>query len=263
MPGLSGQGRIVLFPRLASGARGVGAWMGNALTARLNLSEDVVRRNESFSGARNPLRRLSRNRQATLTLVGDEFTRANMATFFKGLNTTVAAGTAVTNEVLNGGGSGAPAVGQIYTLGGANGARNVSAVVVRDSTGTPKVLVAGTNYRLNALTGTIEILDITTGGPYVLPLRADYTPGAHSLTSLASAANVEVYVTAELINTDPDAAANSALAFELYRVSFNIAEALDMINDEFAEFSITGDVLLDATKPAAGALGQLGAMIST
>jgi hypothetical protein len=263
MPGFSGQGRITLFPRLAGGARGRGAWMGNAITARLNASEDVVRRNESFSGARNPLRRISRNRQATLTLVGDEFTRQNMATFFKGLNTAVAAGAAVTNEVLNGGGSGAPAVGEIYTLGGLNGARAVTGVVVRDSTGTPKVLVAGTNYRLNALTGTIEILDVTTGGPYVLPLRADYTPGVHNITSLFNAPNVEVYVLAELINTDPEAAANSALGFELYRVSFNIAEALDMINDEFAEFSITGDVLIDATKPASGALGQLGAMIST
>ena len=79
--------------------------------------------------------------------------------------------------------------------------RNLSAVVIKDSTGTPKTLVANTNYKLNAKAGHIELLDITTGGPYVQPFKIDYTPGASTEVGLFTAGSMEYFFRFEGLNT--------------------------------------------------------------
>ena len=62
-----------------------------------------------------------------------------------------------------------------------------SSVVIKDSTpGTPKTLAPGVNYQLRdgGIFGSLDVLDVTTGGPFVAPFKADYAYGAHTRATL-------------------------------------------------------------------------------
>jgi hypothetical protein len=59
--------------------------------------------------------------------------------------------------------------GSLYLLA----KQNVSSVVVKDASGTPKTLPVA-QYSLNAKHGSLVINDKTTGGPYVEPFKVDY-----------------------------------------------------------------------------------------
>ncbi|MFO1417238.1 MAG: hypothetical protein U1E83_01075 [Methylotetracoccus sp.] len=60
-----------------------------------------------------------------------------------------------------------------------------TSLVIKDSSGTPKTLVAGTNYVVsNWRLGEVQFTDLTTGGPFVGPLTANFDYGSlqHKIT---------------------------------------------------------------------------------
>lgn len=249
MSGFSGQGKVWVGARTVGGNAAALLWLGNHLSLNLAMTEDTIERNESFSGQRLPLRRATRAKQATLTLAGDEWNADNLAAWLQATKTIVAAGAAVTNE-------NAPTgleVGNLVVLNG----QNVSAFSLVDSTGSPKTLVNGVNYRLNAQSGSYEILDLTTGAPYVQPLRANYTPGQRTVIAPFNSGQVEQWLRFEGVNTDD----NSYVTADFYRCRFSPVQQLPLIGDEFATFEREGSVLVDTTKPSGGTLGQFGRII--
>lgn len=48
---------------------------------------------------------------------------------------------------------------------------------------------------------------------------------------------------------------------DLYRVAINPAKDLSVIGTDLMKFELSGQVLADLTKPAAGALGQFGRIV--
>lgn len=48
---------------------------------------------------------------------------------------------------------------------------------------------------------------------------------------------------------------------DLYRVAINPAKDLSVIGTELMKFELSGQVLADLTKPAAGSLGQFGRIV--
>jgi hypothetical protein len=248
MPGFSGQGKVWIG-NVVGGVPQPLVWMGNALSLSVALTEDVLERNESFSGSRLPLCRTTRAKQATVNLSGDEWNVDNLTRLLQATKTTVAAGAAVVGELAPPG----VTVGSLVVLGG----QNVTAVAVQDSTGAPKTLVANTNYRLHAKTGAIEFIDLTVGGPYVQQVKTNYTPGARDVVALFNSGNPEQWIRFEGINTDD----NTEVLVDLYRVRLSPTRELPLILDEYATFEQEGSVLVDTTKPAGGTLGQFGRLV--
>jgi hypothetical protein len=243
MPGFSGQGKVRVGTRLVTGLPGPSRWLGNASVFRLAQNEDTVERKESYTGNRLPNRRMTRGRGGELTITFDEYSKESMAWALLGATTALAGAGAVTNWVAPTG----FVVGDTIILPD----KNVSAVTVTDSTGSPKTLPSG-QYTLDAFAGTIELNDITTGGPYVQPFKVSYTAGAVNVIGGFKLLAPEVYVRLDGINTDD----NSRVIVDVFRARLSPARQVDFISDDFADFELVGATLADLTRSTSSAGGQ-------
>lgn len=244
MPGFSGQGIVSLAPRLASGQPGVFRDFGNASVFKISQQVQTVERQESRSGGRLPLRRLTKSTGGTLQIVGDEFNKDNFALAVLGVATAVVASDPVAGYVLP-----SPlAVGDTVILP----AKAVTAVAIKDSTGAPKTLPVG-GYELDGFSATIKIKDLTAGGPYTQPFKVDFTPGAASVIGAFKNTTAEFYVRLDGVNTDN---ANKRGICDVFRVRINPAKALDLISNDFLDFDLECAMLADLTRSAAAADGQ-------
>ena len=132
-----------------------------------------------------------------------------------------------------------------------------STSAVSRASGTPKTLPAA-QYSLNAKHGSLVINDKTTGGPYVEPFKVDYAYGTAQSTALFTQPLPERWVRFEGLNI---ADSNREVVIDLYRVAINPAKELSVITDELLKFELSGQVLADTLKPAAGDLGQFGRIV--
>lgn len=179
-----------------------------------------------------------------------DINKANARLMFSARVTEVAASTA-TAEVIS---AALPAVGDILTL-----RRGLAtSVVIKDSTGSPKSLVAGVNYNLRdgGIFGSLDIVDITTGGPFVGPLKADYSYGAQSRATLLSAADEEYVLRFEGVSK----ANNARYLYEFWRAKFGQADKTDLISADVAKPKVTISLLADTSKTEDGEFGQFGRM---
>jgi len=247
-----GQGKVWMGTRDANGNPQNLRWVGNCPEAKVGLELTTIEHKESWSGQNLTDARMDTEKKASLSLTLESIQKENLQLCFRATIATVAAGGAITGEVL-GGGVSTLAVGDLLRFT----KRAATAVTIKDSTGTPKTLVAGTNYRLNATAGAIEILDLTTGGPFVGPLKADYTPGATTEMGLFTQGSVPYYFFIEGLNT---ADSNNPVLIDLYKVLIDPAKQLDLITDDYAKFPIEGSVLMDDLRPSNATLGQFGAV---
>lgn len=246
MPGFSGQGKVLVGKRNTDGSPGLLRWVGNASVFKIAFTQDTVERHESYTGSRTPNRRLTKQNKAALTLTWDEFNPDNMALGLLGDVTAVAAGSAVTGWVTP---ESDAIVGSIIALP----SKNVSAVAIKDSTPTtPLVLTAGVNYELDGPAGTFELLDITTGGPFIQPFKVDYTPGALKMVGAFKYATQELFVRFDGINTDD----GSRCIVDLFRTRFSPIKNRDLISDDYNDFELDGTLLSDPTRLATSAEGQ-------
>jgi hypothetical protein len=243
MPGFSGQGKVLIGSRLITGLPGPLRWIGNASVFRLAQNEDTVERKESYTGNRLPNRRMTRGRGGELTIIFDEWSKEGAAWALLGANTAVSAPGAVSNWVAPTG----YVVGDTIALPD----KNVSAVTVIDSTGSPKTLPSG-QYTLDAFAGTITLNDITTGGAYVQPFKVSYTAGAVNVIGGFKLLAPEVYVRLDGINTDD----NSRVIVDVFRSRLSPARQVDFISDDFADFELVGATLADLTRSSSSAGGQ-------
>lgn len=145
-----------------------------------------------------------------------------------------------------------PAVGDILRLPYGN----LSAVVITDSSAVPKTLVAGTNYRLDADYGDVEVLDITTGAPFVAPLKAAASYGAQTNITLMSTDQKEYWLRYKGVNPD-----GAKVLVELYRWKPAPGEMLKLISGEVTVSTLKGKVMADATKAYDTELGQFGRVV--
>ena len=247
-----GQGKVWLATRDSNGKPQNARWIGNCPELKIALELTTLEHKESFSGQNLTDARMDVEKKATCSFTLESIQKENLALAFRGSVVDVSAGSAVTNEVL-GAGVTTLALNDLLRLG----KRNVSAVTIKDSSGSPKTLVAGTNYRLNAKAGAIEILDLTTGGPFVGPLKADYTPGATKEVGLFTVGSTPYYLFFEGLNT---ADSNEPVLVDLFKVQIDPSKQFDLITDEYAKFPIEGSALMDSARPSSAALGQFGAV---
>lgn len=246
MPGFSGQGIVTIAKRQANGLPGAFRDIGNASIFELGLTEETVERNESRTGSRLPYRKLTKGQAGSLKIVFDEHNIANFALVTRGVvTTTTVAGTPVTGYVLP------PALvaGDIVIVP----AKNITAVAIKDSTPTTPKTLPPAGYTVDAFSGAITLLDVATGGAYVQPFKADFTPGATTVSgAFKGATNDEYYVRLTGINTDT----NSRGVHDIFRVRIPPAKALALISNDFLDFELDSSVLADLTRLATDPEGQ-------
>ncbi len=170
-----------------------------------------------------------------LSIEVDNFDKKAYELYTSGTLTSKSSVTPVTGKTLAGGTT--LAVGDRFDLG----AMNVSAVTIKDSTGTPKTLTANTNYKLDAETGIITIVDITTGGPFVGPLKADFTPGLYDEIKGMTTTGGYYALLFEGLNQ----ATNKKEKRTIGKVTLPPASEIPFISEEAAKVSIEGTALKD------------------
>jgi len=244
----SGQGRVFIGKRDSNGNADGLQFVGNVPELRVSPSVETIEHQEAQTGQRLTDLQILRSTSAEFTCTLEELLAANLALALYGQTVNVTPGT-VTGERL----PSPVTLGSLYPLA----KQNVSAVVVRDSSPTPRVLPAA-QYNLNAKHGSLSINDVTAGGPFVQPFTIDYAYGAAQSTSMFTQPLPERWVRFEGLNT---ANGNREVVIDLYRVAINPTRELSLISDELMRFELSGRVLADLSKPAGGDLGQFGRMV--
>lgn len=249
----NGQGKIYLGQRDSSGNPLVMKYVGNAPDFKFALEEEIFEHKESYSGNRLTDVRLTTELKASTSMLLEQLDADNLNFLLYG-TTAAQAVSAVTNEAIQG--STSVAVGDIYLLD----SMNIAALAIKDSTGSPKTLTLNTNYTADLKTGQIEIIELTTGGPFTGPLTADYTrASATNITKLFGQSAVEYWVRFAGKNTA--VSGSPEVIVDLYRVRLSPAAEMALINDEIAQFQLEGSVLADDTKTQAGVFGQFGRIV--
>lgn len=85
------------------------------------------------------------------------------------------------------------------------------------------------------------------------PFKADFTPGAYDVVGAFKAPNAEYYVRLDGINTDD---ANRRGITDVFRVRFSPTQALDLISNDYLDFSFEATMLYDQTRQATDPEGQ-------
>ena len=250
MPYFRGQGKLLAGLRDTATSYPLNLrWVGNCPELKVAFETTKLEHKESYSGNNLTDVQIITEKKASFSCVLEEFNKDNLALLFNGTATDLSGTTPVTNYPLLG--SSTPAVGQFFMLP----RRNLSAVTIKDSTGSPKTLVAGTNYKLYAKEGMIEILDVTTGGAFTGPLRADFTPAASSEVAMFNATAQDMWFRFLGLNMSNN---GLPVVVDLFKVQLDPSKEFSLIGDEIAKFPLEGSVLMDALRPSNDTLGQFG-----
>ncbi len=134
--------------------------------------------------------------------------------------------------------------------------QNVSGVSVTDSSGSPKTLPPS-QYELDPMGGTIKLLDITTGAPYVQPFLTDYTPGAIKVLGAFKAPDQDF----TLHFNGTNAYDSSRVIVEVFKFRFAPEGELALIETEFGTYQLNGSIQLDETKASDAVGGQFYKLI--
>lgn len=244
--GFSGVGKVGAFTRTALGAKGLGYMLGNCPKFEVGATPNAVERNSSMEPTRSPLRRMTQSTALAVTLATDEFNKKNVALVTQGRVDEVVADavTTITKTCPTG-----AVVGSVL----ATDDLNITDVVVEDSTGSPKTLTLNVNYTLDAFSGQVELIDLTTGGVFVQPFKVKYKKGAVSVVAGLAVGSQELWLSAALTNVDDLARSH----VDVYRVRLDPASVIAYINSDYSDFELKGTALVDTTKTAAGVGGQI------
>jgi hypothetical protein len=240
------QGRVFLGKRDALGNPIEVRSPGNVAELKLSLKTDVLEHYESQTGQRTLDHRMVKQKSATVNLTIEEFTKDNLALALYG-NHTLTSGSTVTDEPL----TNPVTIGDRYFLAHPK----VSALVVKDSAGTPATLVDGTNYTVDLDFGALQFLNVAG---FTQPFKASYAFGAITEIGIFTQPLPERFLRLEGLNT---AQGNAKVLVELYRVAFDPLKEISFISDEYNKFEMEGSLLADATKPFDAVLGQFGRIV--
>ncbi|HEX7113198.1 MAG TPA: hypothetical protein VF216_12200 [Mizugakiibacter sp.] len=243
MKDFSFNGKVYIGTRLASGKPGVLRWVDDASQLQIKLTTDNEERQESYSGNRLTSVRLQKAKKAEFSLTLNAFSKLNLALALYATPVDVTSGT-VASEALPTG----LVAGDIVALDH----RDISALVIKDSAGTPATLVKDTDYSEESLPGgLVKIINV---GTYVQPFTAAYSYAAGVRVPMFTSTIPEQYIVLDGINTVD----GSRARVELFRGVFDPASQLDMITDALSSLQLNGSVLYDSVNAADANMGGFG-----
>lgn len=239
------QGEFSLH-EIVNGQPGAGRMIGECSSAEYSATPTVEKFKENTSGARGVDLVIDQGTEGTLTLTLHKVNTAQLELLLGG--ESFAQDTdAVADALL----VTTPEAGQRLLLG----AFDVASVVIKDSTPTtPKTLTADVNYTVDPKSGSLDIIDLTTGGPFVGPLTKSFTPGAVTYVKMLTDTQREWWGRFNGINT---LGTKPRMVYEWYRLQTSPA-SMQLINESRGEVVLTGTVLSDTTKSVDDEFGLFG-----
>lgn len=245
---LLGQGKIYTANLLPNGRPGSLRWMLDCSKCNATFKFETVKLKESFSGLRTTRKSIVVGREGSLEIVAREADPANLALALSGVSTSLDDGT-VTGEAFCAEWVKDGRFALTYPA--------VSDVQVSDSAQV-SVILPEERYTVDPDFGTITLHGDL--GALVLPLKASYKHEALESTSMMSAIQKPIFIRYEGINLGND---GTPIVVEFYKVAFEPLKDLALIGDKEAEFSLSGDVLLDTSRPLSTEMGQFGRFLRT
>jgi hypothetical protein len=146
-------------------------------------------------------------------------------------------------------------VGQTVRIPG--GKKNLSSLVLTDSTGSPVTLTLNTHYEIVDIdAGLVRFLDVTTGS-VVQPFKAAGSEGAGSNVGILKQRQFEKWMLFKGINIADD---DKVCTVDLYKVQFEPAANWTLLNDggEVNAYELNFEALIDTTLDDSNALGRHG-----
>ena len=230
---LLGRGKIYFDRFDAAGARTGELFLGNCPTFEITPTSEDIKKYSSADKAADLIASDVLRTTLALRIVGDEFSKENLAMALFGDTSTLAqTGAAVTNEAISG-----VLQGRYYPLS----KRQVSLVTVTGPSGTP-VYVENTDYKVDATTGRIYIVE---GGGIAdgTDVEVDFTYATIALPTVRGMNQTSVKGFLRFIG---DPARGPRYEVEIWRASVRADGAIGFISDEYASFTMTGDIESDA-----------------
>jgi hypothetical protein len=235
----SGQGDVLISKRSSAGVPGAFWLIGNAPKFEVKPTMERREHKESRSGARLVDKIQTTTKGGTLDLTFEDIRKDNLALLLSGKKVTLSSGSFT---------SGAPdtfppglVVGSVVKLT----RPNASSIVIKDSAGTPATLPNNTHYRvLDAEHGLIEILNL---GAFTQPFKGEYSYAQTDIvTSFEANDDDEYWVYFAGVNTEgsPD----QKIGMDIYRVVFDAAALIALINEEQGTFEISARILRDEVR---------------
>lgn len=238
----SGRGKVFVADHGSTKFR----WLGNCTGLNIGHAEEKTEHREMYSGNDLIDQTLRRRRRTTVSAVLESYSLANLVLAVHGEAATINSGSASAEAFPTG-----LVVGDVVELLHPK----VSDVVLTDSAVTPATLTANTHYQLNANHGSVEILNLAS---FTQPFKAAYNYASVVGTGFLTKTTKTVVLRFEGLNVAVDDGTPDPVLVRLYKVTLDPATDLPLIQDEYGNYTLTGDALLDSTKSATGALGQVG-----
>jgi hypothetical protein len=224
------QGKVYIASRDSTGRTSGFTWMGDADGFSITGSQQFLDWQESYSGNRARVGHLPTSTDLGFSLNLKNIDGDNIAKAFYG-TTAASAGASVTGESIN---AYASSMVPLANPG-------VSAVVVTKTSGSV-VLVAGTDYTVDTVNGTLTFLpgSAQVTGTSAVPCTVNYTYAAYASKTQFLNDTIKDYILRFEGKSQFD---GKAIVYQLHRANFNLATALQLIGTEVGSLPIEGAVL--------------------
>lgn len=225
-----GQGKVYIASRDSTGRTSGFTWMGDVDGFTITGAQQFLDWQESYSGNRARVGHLPISAELGFSLNIKNIDGDNIAKAFYG-STTSSAGASVSSEAIN-----AYANSMIPLAN-----PGVSSVVVTKTAGST-VLVAGTDYTVDAANGTLTFLPGSTAvtGTSAVPCTVSYTYAAYAGKVQFLTDTVKDYILRFEGKSQFD---GKAQVFTMHRANFNLATALQLIGTDVASLPVEGALL--------------------
>ncbi len=230
---LLGRGKVYFDRFDTSGNRTGELFLGNCPTFEITPSPEEVKKYSSADKAADLIASDVLRTALALRIVGDEFSKENLAMALFGDTSTLAqTGSTITNEAIS-----SVLQGRYYPLT----KRQVSAVNVTGTGGNP-TYVLNTDFKVDAVSGRIYIVE---GGGIAdaTNIEVDYTYATLSLPTVRGMNQSSIKGYLRFIG---DPARGPKYECEIWRASIRADGAIGFISDEYSSFTLTGDIESDA-----------------
>lgn len=229
-----GNGKVYFTP-VKNGVEGKPFWVGVANAASFSHSvEDEKELKEYHSGKNQTWDKYDGDKATTFSITMNERRPEAMQAALQATVTEVATGTVAAEEHT------VDAVGDIVFLKH----KNVSEVVITDSTDTPLSLVEGVDYIIDDQYGTIEMTHVQT---ITSPINVAYSYGTATVMKPMTD-DVDYYrIRVDGLNK---VGQKDKQVVTAYRAKLSPADTLDLISDDFAEMTLEADLLYDEAENA-------------
>lgn len=226
----AGQGKLYIASRDSTGRTSGFTWMGDVDGFEITGEQTFLDWNESYTGNMARVGHLPISTNLGFRVNVKNIDAENVAKAFYGTLST-SAGATVTGETIN---AYADSMVPLANPG-------VSAVTVTKTAGS-QVLVAGTDYTLDAENGTLTFLPGSTHvtGTSAVPCTVNYTFAAYEGKIQFLSDTVKDYVLRFEGKSRFD---GKVKVYQLHRANFNLATALSLIGTDVATLALEGAVL--------------------